>query len=110
MTALVGAGAYWVPKIEDPSEYVPTEAALAAARAELDRIQAFHETQCELCRRCALCGQLTHRLDDFGLCTKISTPHLEWRQRVNKMEAAAAGPRFKKSRARTAAARRAVTT
>ena len=108
MKALVGAGTMWVPavRLEDPAEYVPTPEALAAAAAELDRIQAFHEAECQ---RCTLCGQLALRLDDFGLCSKTSEPHIAWRQKVRRMETAAAGPRFRKPRAAGTGHRRAVT-
>lgn len=107
MTALVGAGALWVPtRLEDPSAYTPTPEALAAAAAELDRIQRFHEEECQ---RCTLCGQLAVRLDDFGLCSKTSEPHLQWRQKVRRMEAAAAGPKFRKSRTAGTPRGRAVT-
>lgn len=108
MKALVGAGSMWVPsvRIEDPSDYTPTPEALTAARAALDRIQARHEVECE---RCSLCGHLSNRLDDFGLCSKVSEPHLQWRARVRRIEKAAAGPRFKKSRTPSAKKRVATT-
>lgn len=103
MTAIVGAGTYWVPvRTEQDDEYTPTPEAKASARAELDRIQAYHEAEC---LRCALCGQLTYSLDSFGLCSKESVPHREWRQQVRKREAAAGGPRVRKSRPRSAAGR-----
>lgn len=107
MKAIVGAGSVWVPvRLEDPSDYTPTPEALAAARTELDRIQARHEVECQ---RCSLCGQLANRLDDLGLCSKVSEPHVQWRQKVRRMEKAAAGPKFKKSRPAGTGRRRAVT-
>ena len=106
MKAIVGAGSMWVPtvRIEDPSNYTPTPEALAAATAVLERIQARHEAECD---RCSLCGQLMNRPDDFGLCSKVSESHLQWRARVRRIEKAAAGPRFKKSRTPSAKKRNA---
>ena len=80
MTELVGAGAFWTPvDVEAPAEYSPSEEAQAAAQAALDLIQAQQEAEC---RRCALCGQLVNRVDEFGLCSKTSVPHVKWRQQV----------------------------
>lgn len=108
MKAIVGAGSMWVPtvRIEDPSNYTPTPEALAAADLVLERIQARHEAECD---RCSLCGQLSNRLDDFGLCSKVSESHVQWRARVRRIEKAAAGPKFKKSRSPGTGHRRAVT-
>lgn len=87
MTGLAGAGAYWTPtRTEDDGPYEPTAESKAAVRRTLDQIQKRHE---ETAARCALCGQLTYRLDDFGLCSKTSEPHVAWRKQVRKREATA---------------------
>ena len=51
-----------------------SRAATAEALARIDRAQASYP-------RCALCGQRCVKLDRFGLCSKTSEPHQEWRAR-----------------------------
>lgn len=80
MTVLVGAGAHWAPVgVEPPAEYVQTAEGRAAVQEALDLIQMRHDAEYP---RCALCGQPSARIDDFGLCQKISVPHVKWRNQV----------------------------
>ena len=46
-----------------------------AVLAAIDDRQAVHA-------ECALCGQRSVRLDKFGLCSKKSRPHNDWRDEV----------------------------
>lgn len=62
----------------EDEEYVYDDDARARQEAELARIEA---TQAWM-PVCALCGQRAVELDEFGLCSKISTPHKEWRAGV----------------------------
>ena len=54
---------------------------VADALAEVDASQAHYPT-------CALCGQRAVRLDRFGLCSKTSDPHKEWRAEARADEKA----------------------
>lgn len=56
-----------------------SRARTAAALAEVDAVQANSPT-------CALCGQRARVLDRFGLCSKTSDPHKEWRAGVRAEE------------------------
>ncbi len=56
-----------------------SRARTAAALAEIDRKQAHLPT-------CALCGQRSLKLDRFGLCSKVSKPHQDWRAGVRADE------------------------
>ncbi|MDF2555769.1 MAG: MPMin1 gp20 [Microbacterium sp.] len=56
-------------------------ARVTAALAEIDANQAHLPT-------CALCGQRSLKLDRFGLCSKVSQPHLDWRAGVRADEKA----------------------
>lgn len=60
-----------------------SKARVAAALADVDAGQSAAAT-------CALCGQRTYRLDRFGLCSKKSQPHEEWRAGVRADEKAGA--------------------
>lgn len=42
---------------------------------ELRNVDAIHEGK----PTCRLCGQVVNRLDTFGLCSKVSASHKEWR-------------------------------
>ncbi|WEG10408.1 hypothetical protein PU630_07635 [Microbacterium horticulturae] len=60
---------------DEKKEYVFDDAARERATAELgrvDREQAGYP-------RCGLCGQQAGRLDKFGLRSKTSEAHQEWR-------------------------------
>lgn len=62
--------------------YVYDDAARArvtAALAAVDRSHALHP-------ECSLCGQRTTGLDRFGLCSKVSVPHEEWRAEMRANE------------------------
>lgn len=67
---------------EPEKEWVLDDAARARAAAELDRIDAGHEGK----PTCAACGQRVNRLDRFGLCSKTSVMHEEWRAGVRADE------------------------
>jgi hypothetical protein len=55
-------------------------------RAELETIAMSHEGR----PTCHLCGQTTNALDRFGLCSKTSEAHKNWRAGVRlEMKAAA---------------------
>lgn len=43
--------------------------------AELRIVDMIHEGK----PTCRLCGQIVNRLDTFGLCSKVSDSHKEWR-------------------------------
>jgi hypothetical protein len=69
---------------EPEREWVFDDAArarVAVALAEIDANQAHLPT-------CALCGQRSLKLDRFGLCSKVSQPHLDWRAGVRADEKA----------------------
>jgi len=60
---------------DEKNEYVFDDAARERVAAELARVnqeQAGYQ-------RCGLCGQRVGRLDKFGLCSKTSEAHQEWR-------------------------------
>lgn len=57
------------------SDWTFDDAARARVQAALDAIDRRHEVLPE----CALCGQRAATLDRFGLCSKTSEPHMEWR-------------------------------
>lgn len=59
-------------------DWVYDDAARKRVEAALAKIDARHEGKPE----CALCGQRVNVLDRFGLCSKISDPHKEWRAGV----------------------------
>lgn len=42
---------------------------------ELRNVDAIHEGK----PTCRLCGQVVNRLDTFGLCSKVTPAHKEWR-------------------------------
>ncbi|AQY02058.1 hypothetical protein [Microbacterium foliorum] len=42
---------------------------------ELRNVNAIHEGK----PTCRLCGQVVNRLDAFGLCSKVTAAHKEWR-------------------------------
>ncbi|WP_337004053.1 MULTISPECIES: hypothetical protein [unclassified Microbacterium] len=42
---------------------------------ELRNVDAIHEGK----PKCRLCGQVVNRLDTFGLCSKVTAAHKEWR-------------------------------
>ncbi|MCK2031242.1 hypothetical protein [Microbacterium galbinum] len=42
---------------------------------ELRNVDAIHEGK----PTCRLCGQVVNHLDKFGLCSKVSPAHREWR-------------------------------
>ncbi len=60
---------------EPEKEWVLDDAARARVAAELATIDAHHEGK----PTCALCGQRANKLDRFGLCSKTSEPHQDWR-------------------------------
>lgn len=42
---------------------------------ELRNVDAIHEGK----PTCRLCGQVVNRLDTFGLCSKVTAAHRQWR-------------------------------
>ncbi|ABR10450.1 MULTISPECIES: hypothetical protein [Bacteria] len=56
-------------------EWAPDRAVTLAALADIDAVQAGAPT-------CALCGQRAIRLDTYGLCSKTSEQHKDWRAGV----------------------------
>lgn len=73
---------------EQAPEWTLDRAVTVAALAEIDERQKHHP-------KCALCGQRAIRLDTFGLCSKNSEPHEEWRK-AGRAEAKAARPATRK--------------
>lgn len=65
----------------DPSQTERVRALQAEEMARIDRAQAHYP-------QCALCGQRATSLDRFGLCSKVSDPHKEWRAGVRADEKA----------------------
>ena len=59
----------------DEDTWTPNRDVTLEALAEIDAIQAGSPT-------CRLCGQRTRRLDKYGLCSKNSEPHKDWRAGV----------------------------
>lgn len=57
---------------DDKAEWKPNPEVIAD---ELRNLDAIHEGK----PTCKLCGQVVNQLDRFGLCSKISTSHKEWR-------------------------------
>lgn len=60
---------------EEEVQWVPDRAVTRAALAGIDVAQSAWPV-------CRLCGQRTVKLDRFGLCSKTSKPHQEWRAEV----------------------------
>lgn len=61
--------------VADPQEWTPGDESrerVHEALAEIDAIQAGSP-------ECRLCGQRTRQLDKFGLCSKTSEAHQDWR-------------------------------
>lgn len=58
---------------ETTEEWTLDRATTVAALAEIDEQQKHRPT-------CALCGQRAIKLDKYGLCSKTSKPHEEWRK------------------------------
>jgi hypothetical protein len=67
---------------ETSGEWVLDEAARARIDAELTAVAMVHEGK----PACKLCGQVTNALDRFGLCSKTSDPHKDWRAGVRADE------------------------
>lgn len=59
----------------DKVEYSFDEAARVRVREALAIVDMVHEGK----PQCRLCGQISNRLDEFGLCSKTSDPHTAWR-------------------------------
>lgn len=68
-----------------PSQVDRNREVVGAALAAIDERQSA-------ARDCALCGQRTYALDRFGLCSKVSPAHREWRQQSD-VRAGARAPR-----------------
>lgn len=62
------------------TEWKPTPASLAQVERTLREIDRRHITD----PACRLCGQRCTRLDEFGLCSKISVTHKEERARIRE--------------------------
>ena len=60
---------------DEKPEWQPDRAVTLAALEEIDHQQAG-------CPTCALCGQRANRLDKYGLCSKTSEAHQDWRAGV----------------------------
>lgn len=71
---------------EPAQEWLLDAAARSRIDAELSRIDQGHEAK----PTCALCGQPANVLDRFGLCSKTSDPHEDWRAGVRRDEKAGA--------------------
>tara|TARA_R100000365_G_C2747600_1_gene77694 strand:- start:2177 stop:2404 length:228 start_codon:yes stop_codon:yes gene_type:complete len=61
-------------------EYTQTAAARARVARILHEIDQRHVTD----PVCGLCGQRCTRLDDYGLCSKVSVTHVEERARIRE--------------------------
>lgn len=57
---------------EEKPEWVPDRAVTLAALEAIDHQQRHFPA-------CALCGQRAVKLDRFGLCSKTTEQHNEWR-------------------------------
>ncbi|MFD6699715.1 MULTISPECIES: hypothetical protein [unclassified Microbacterium] len=57
------------------ADWKPDRAVTLAALEAIDRKQAGSPT-------CALCGQRANQLDKYGLCSKVSDDHKDWRADV----------------------------
>lgn len=79
-----GAGTETVPPSDAKPEWVLDDAAKARAASALADVEARQATLSE----CSLCGQRAARLDRFGLCSKTSEQHAEWRAGVRDDEKA----------------------
>lgn len=66
--------------MSDTEDYVVDDAAKTRAREALAVVDMIHEGK-PVCR---LCGQMTNRLDQFGLCSKTSEAHQDWRAGVRR--------------------------
>jgi hypothetical protein len=64
---------------ETESKWKPDEASLARTAAALAEVDARHAAA----PRCGICGQRSWRLDEFGLCSKVSPSHIKDRSRVS---------------------------
>jgi len=76
MTAVLEANiarslAATTPAVED-KDWVPDR---GVTLGELRIVDMIHEGK----PTCRLCGQVVNRLDTFGLCSKTSQAHQEWR-------------------------------
>ena len=60
---------------DEKPEWKPDRAVTQEALAEVDHQQRNAPT-------CALCGQRTAELDRYGLCSKVSDDHKDWRADV----------------------------
>lgn len=60
-----------LPVVEE-KEWVPNREITLARMRELDELYAGYPT-------CRLCGQVVIRLDTFGLCSKVSEAHQQYR-------------------------------
>lgn len=60
-----------LPAVEE-KEWVPDR---EVTLEQLRIVDMVHEGK----PQCRLCGQTVNRLDKFGLCSKVSDPHKEWR-------------------------------
>lgn len=67
---------------EKKPEWVLDDAARAQSAVELEAIDIMQSGL----PTCKLCGQRANRLDRFGLCSKTSEPHMEWRAGVRADE------------------------
>lgn len=59
------------------SEWSLNAGARARIDVELQAIDIAHEAKGF--PKCELCGQRCRKLDEFGLCSKVSESHREWR-------------------------------
>lgn len=60
---------------EEQPDWKPDRAVTLSALAAIDEAERFAPT-------CALCGQRAAVLDRFGLCSKTSETHQDWRAGV----------------------------
>lgn len=62
----------------DDGDWKPTEASRARVQKRLREIDLQQVNQ----PKCWLCGQGAPKLDDFGLCSKVSVTHRQERDRI----------------------------
>lgn len=70
--------------MSDEQRWTYDDAVRARVGAALAKVDAAHAGY----PRCALCGQRSLKLDRFGLCSKVTDAHKDWRARVRADEKA----------------------